>query len=58
MQPHFSLSNLEAFLGVFNKGGNLLVQNLMDQAGDRVNVTTFVNEAVFSILIGKSSAIL
>lgn len=59
MQPQFCLSNLEAFVGVFNKGGNMLVQNLMNKIGERstVSITTLVNETVFSILTGKYSNI-
>ncbi|XP_029155107.1 probable cytochrome P450 4aa1 isoform X2 [Nylanderia fulva] len=51
LQPAFHLHVLERFAGTFGKCADHLVNKLLEKDGKDVNVTMFVNNSVYEILI-------
>jgi len=52
LQPAFHLHVLEKFVETFNECANRLVNKLLEKNGQDINITVFVNNSVYDILIG------
>lgn len=52
LQPAFHRHVLERFAGTFAEYADRLVNKLLEKDGEDINVTMFVNNSVYDILIG------
>jgi len=52
LQPAFHCHVLERFIGTFSECANRLVDKLLEKNEEDINVTVFVNNSVYDILIG------
>lgn len=52
LQPAFHLHVLERFIDTFGEYADRLVDKLLEKNGEDINVTVFVNNSVYDILIG------
>ncbi|KAL6261410.1 hypothetical protein P5V15_006504 [Pogonomyrmex californicus] len=51
LQPAFHCHILEKFTGIFSECANYLVDKLLEKDGEDINVTVFINNSVYDILI-------
>ncbi|KAL0118784.1 hypothetical protein PUN28_009449 [Cardiocondyla obscurior] len=51
LQPAFHRHVLEKFIGTFSQYANRLVDELLEKDGEDINVTVFINNSVYDILI-------
>lgn len=52
LQPAFHRHVLEKFAGTFSECADRLVNKLLEKDGEDINVTVFINNSVYDILIG------
>ena len=52
LQPIFHRQVLEKFVGIFGKCADRLVDKLFEKDGKDTNITVFINNSVYDILIG------
>jgi len=52
LQPVFHLHVLEKFIETFSECADRLVNKLLEKNGQNINITAFINNSVYDILIG------